>query len=288
MTMTPKGYDPQFLGTEYTVAFPTLTGKTKNNALNNGEIFDFTHFSLVMNKETKFAIYSAAIVDKSKHRDIPRNNHDWHYDARIGVQNQVGNELYEQNDWDRGHLTRRYDVCWGEQAEQANYDSFCWANITLQHHEFNTGVWNRLEQWVLDYAGHEQKLIVTTGPVQKVTDIQYCGIHRNSECKIKVPYGFWKSVTFVDQERKMRTLAFIIRQYDNTKENANSGLKPLKTYQVPLMTVTKEAEIEFDQKQYDSNPLFFFTNSKTEAGDIQIPEANLIEEQSDLIVDRNL
>ncbi len=285
--MTTKGYDPQFLGTDYAVAFPTLTGRTRNDALNDGEIFDFTHFSLVMNKETKFAIYSAAIIDKSKHRDIQRDNDDWHYDTRIGVQNQVGNELYEQNDWDRGHLTRRHDVCWGEQAEQANHDSFCWANITLQHHEFNSGVWNKLEQWVLDYVGHYQKLIVTTGPVHKDTDSEYCGIHRQSGCKIKVPYGYWKSITFVDQERKKtRSLAFIIRQYDNTEQNANSGLKPLKTYQVPLTTVTKETEIEFDHKQYDSNPLFFFTNSITEIRDIQTPEAYLIEEKSDLIVDR--
>ncbi|WP_373231760.1 DNA/RNA non-specific endonuclease [Cohnella sp.] len=288
MTTTPKGYDPQFLGTEYTVAFPTLMGRTKKNALNNGEIFHYTHFSLVMNKETKFAIYSAAIIDQSRHRDIQRDNNDWHYDTRIGVQNQVGNELYEQNDWDRGHLTRRNDVCWGEQAEQANYDSFCWANIILQHHEFNSGVWNKLEKWVLDYVRHDQKLIVTTGPVHKDTDSEYCGIHRYSGCEIKVPYGFWKSITFIDQDRKTRSLAFIIRQYDNTPQNVNSGLKPLKTYQVPLTTVTRETEIEFDQKLYESNPLFFFRNSITEARNIQTPEAYLIEEQSDLIVDRNL
>lgn len=67
-----------------------------------------------MNKETKFAVYSMAIVDKSRLRKIERDNDDWHYDPRIGKGNQVGDELYEQNDWDRGHLTRRYDVCWGD------------------------------------------------------------------------------------------------------------------------------------------------------------------------------
>lgn len=131
-------------------------------------------------------------------------------------------------------------------------------------------------------------MIVSTGPVHRDSDSEYCGVHRPSGCKIKVPYGFWKSITFVDQNRNLRTLAFIIRQYKKAQDNLDSRLKPLKTYQVPLTTVTKETEIEFDRKQYDTNPLFFFANPITTARDIQTPEAYLIEEKTDLIVDRNL
>ncbi|MFB5676110.1 DNA/RNA non-specific endonuclease [Paenibacillus terreus] len=288
MPTTTKGYDPLFLGTDHQIDFPTLTGKVKEHALKGGEIFDFTHFSLVMNKETKFALYSIAIVDKYKHRNIERGNNDWHYDERIGKNNQVGDELYEQNDWDRGHLTRRYDICWGDQAEQANYDSFCWANITLQHHDFNTGIWNDLENWLLDYVEDGGEMIVTTGPVHKDNDSEYCGVHQPSGCKIKVPYGFWKSITFVDQNQSLRTLAFIIRQYKNAHDNLATRFKPLKTYQVPLTTITRETEIEFDKKQYDTNPLFFFANPTTAEKDIQTPEAYLIENKTDIILDRNI
>ncbi|GAC43327.1 DNA/RNA non-specific endonuclease [Paenibacillus popilliae] len=287
MRTTTKGYNPLFLGTNYAIDYPTLTGEVKNHALNEGEIFDFTHFSLVMNKETKFAVYSIAIIDKSKFRRIKRKN-SWHYDPRIGKDNQVGNELYAQNVWDRGHLTRRYDVCWGAQAKQASHDTFCWANIALQHHDFNTGVWNDLENWLLAYVKDGRKMIVTTGPIHRDSDIEYCGVHRPSGCKIKVPYGFWKSITFVDQNLNLMTLAFIIRQYNKAGGNLDSRLKPLKTYQVPLTTVTKETGIEFDRKQYDTNPLFFFTNPIMTAREIQMPEAYLIEEKSDMIVDRNL
>lgn len=153
------GYDPAFLGEPHDVPLPLLLGKTAEDALENGRVYDFTHFSIVMNRRRKFAVYSAACVDESRLINVPRDNQSWHVDDRIGAENQVGPEYYAQNEYDKGHLTRRRDVCWGErrEAEEANHDSFCYANIVLQHHNFNTGVWNCLEDWILNSLKSEKK-----------------------------------------------------------------------------------------------------------------------------------
>ena len=47
---------------------------------------------------------------------------------------QAGNEVYDRNRLDRGHLARRSDLLWGPAAEarRANSDSFYFTNISPQ------------------------------------------------------------------------------------------------------------------------------------------------------------
>lgn len=84
-----KGFEVTFLGQDYPIPFPVLEEGTQRTALNEGEFFPFTHFSIVMNKERKFAIYCAHNIDLNKRRKIERHDR-WHYDSRIGEENQVG------------------------------------------------------------------------------------------------------------------------------------------------------------------------------------------------------
>jgi len=250
------GYDPYFLSGRHSIPLPSLLGSTATNSLDQGKVFDFCHFSIVMNKQTKFAILSAACVDKSRAVPVPRDNTSWHFDERIGMENQVGPDYYVQNEYDRGHLTRRKDVCWGEgrEAKQANYDSFCYANISLQHHNFNTGIWNCLEDWVLE-KGSTQRLIVITGPIHKAEDEEYCGVHGKPGCAVKVPFGFWKSVFYLDVHGQVGCLAFLIRQSAEHSRN-QCEYERLVTYQVPLETICREAELQFEASLYEKNPLF--------------------------------
>ncbi len=46
---------------------------------------------------------------------------------------QCGDELYIDNDLDRGHLVRRRDPVWGNSAEEANKDTFYFTNASPQH-----------------------------------------------------------------------------------------------------------------------------------------------------------
>jgi len=281
------GYDPVFLGERHEVPLPVLLGKTAEDALENGRVYDFTHFSIVMNKRRKFAVYSAACVDKSRFVNIPRTNRLWHLDDRIGAMNQVGPEYYAQNDYDKGHLTRRRDVCWGErhEAEKANRDSFCYANIVLQHHNFNTGVWNCLEDWILNRMESEKKLIVYTGPIFREDDEEYCGVRGQPGCQVKIPFGFWKSVFFVDGQHRLKSLSFLILQSPERFNDA-CEYRRLQTYQVPLTTITRETELLFKHTLYEANPLYFWPYRLAAAGCLVTPERHLITQPADIIMDR--
>ncbi|MCY8818658.1 DNA/RNA non-specific endonuclease [Bacillus atrophaeus] len=286
-----KGYDINFLGEDYIINPPRLVGKTLEESLNDGEIFNFTNFSLVMNKKRRFLIYGANNVDKNLLKDIKRDNDDWHFDLRIGKENQVGNELYRNNPWDRGHMVRRRDVCWGtwDEAKAGNNDSFCWANIVLQHCEINTKIWNDIEEWMLNYNDNMlNKLSVFTGPIFTMSDRPYCGENQNLSCGIQIPAGFWKVLFYVDLKKKLRSVAFVIKQDDFWYDNRGRGFKPLETYQVPLNSISEMTGIEFENRLYRANPLLYFESNLTKRENIQTPEAHPISSMDDLILDREL
>jgi endonuclease G, mitochondrial len=252
------GFNPNFMGREYEIPFPTLTNETAKHALNNGEVFHFTHFSIVMNQKRKFAIYTANNIDQHTMKDIRRENDDWHFDPRIGQEHQIGNEWYQNNPWDRGHLVRRKDVCWGsvKEAKQANYDTFCWANIALQHHECNTGPWNELEDWILDHRQNLlKKLSVFTGPINMENDPEYCGAGKPLGCGIQIPAGFWKVVFYVNEEKKLCSASFMMKQDHYTEHRLLNSFTSLQPYQVALKTISQLTDIQFDERLYETDVL---------------------------------
>ena len=306
-----KGFEVTFLDQESPIPFPTLAEETAETALKDGEVFPFTHFSIVMNKNRKFAIYCAHNIDLDKRRDIERENNNWHFDDRIGERNQVGNWLYQggsQDLWDRGHLVTRDDVGWGEEDDRehkeainADYDSFCWANIAPQHKVFHAGDWGKLERWIVERTGsRNKKLSVFTGPIYTEGDREYCGYKKPLGCNIQIPAGFWKVVFYIGTDDKLHSAAFKMIQDDYWKneprEEHNTlekyllleNFKVLEKYQVPLTTITKITGIKFKEELYDTNPLFFRNNAVTEEKSIKTPEAYIIQKPSDLILDREL
>ncbi len=66
----------------------------------------YMHYSVLMSKSTKQALYSAANVDLTKMKSAPgKRGRNWFIDRRVGKENQIPNYPYEGTMWDRGHLT---------------------------------------------------------------------------------------------------------------------------------------------------------------------------------------
>lgn len=277
-----EGFNDKFLGEKYTIKLPSLTKDISSDALNKGQIFPFTHFSLVMNKTLRSAIFVASNIDKDKLRDIAREDY-WHYDERIGNANQIGNDYYKNNDWDRGHLGRRKDLCWGtmEEAKKGNYDSFCFANISLQHKKFNQGIWNNLEDWVLEKLPNEsiyKKLSVITGPINKEA-MDYYGYNNNLAKGVKIPSAFWKIIFYVNKEAKLKSVGFIMNQTKYFTKAINRDMELLKPYQVNLKFIANEVGLAFEDYLYDSDVL------RDEATkEISQHRSYVIEEKKDLIL----
>lgn len=235
------GYDAAFLGAGYTVPLPEIGGGLKDDILtleDGGHVLDYTHFSLVMSRSRKLALFTAVNIDGSSARKISRSKDVWYLDPRIGRDDQYGPEVYTGNDLDRGHLVRREDPNWGPDAEKANEDTFHFTNCSPQHKNLNQKTWLNLEDYILRNAReHGLKVSVFTGPVCRSDDIVYRGRYR-------IPAEFWKVVVIVKDDGKLSATAYLQTQ-KNLIGDLEFAYGAYKTYQVPVATIEDLTGLRF-------------------------------------------
>lgn len=244
-----QGYQPNFLGGgEWRVPLPTLKASHKADAAemvaaaagSPRYLVPYTHFSLVMSKSRRLIYYSASNIDGNQLRRVPRAGIAWRLDPRLPSRYQAGAEIYADNDLDRGHMTRREDPVWGtgEEAKQANSDTFHYTNAAPQHKDFNQKTWLQLEDYVLDNADVANlKVSVFTGPIFKEDDLVYRGL--------KLPREFWKIVVIVNAATgKLSATAYILSQA-SLLPGVEFVYGQFKTYQVPIKYVESKTGLKF-------------------------------------------
>lgn len=235
------GYDPDFL--THNVPLPTLTAQVASDAIevDGSTVVDHTHFSLQMSASRGFARWVAWNVDGSAMQKLSRSSMRFRYDPKVPERYQVGDELYSDNRIDRGHLARRADLTWGEDAEanQANSDSFYFTNITPQVADFNQsragGLWGRIEDAVYEEVEVQHlRISVLGGPVLADGDQVYRGV--------ALPKEFWKVVIFVEHDA-LKARAFLVTQSLDRLEIL--ALDEFRVYQVRLDVLTARTGIDF-------------------------------------------
>lgn len=236
-----SGYDPAFLGAKYKVPLPQLSEKMLQDTTPSADgsiVLDYTHFSIVMKKSRGLAYFTAVNIDGNKPVKIPRENDSWQFDPRIDKQYQYGNEVYQKNDLDRGHLVRLLDPCWGKDAKQAHQDTFHFTNSAPQHKNLNQKIWLELEDYVLKNANtHKLKVTVFTGPVFREDDMIY-------RKKYQIPAEFWKVVVLVKKDGKLSATAYLQTQ-KNMIDNLEFAYGEYKTYQVPVAKIEQITGLNF-------------------------------------------
>jgi endonuclease G, mitochondrial len=239
-----EGFSEKFLGSKFAVPLPALKASIASNVApvqgTTDNVLRYTHFSIVMNAERRFAFFTAVNIDGATSRAIRRSRDVWSLDGRIELGQQVGAELYENNDLDRGHLVRRLDPVWGEPsvANTANDDTFFFTNCTPQHAQFNQKTWNDLEDYLLDNAGaHDLKVCVFTGPVFDVTDPEYRGL--------QLPQQFWKVVAMVKDDPKALSVTAYIQSQKDLLTNLEFVFGQFRTYQTPVSHIEKLTDLDF-------------------------------------------
>ncbi|MBS3921662.1 MAG: DNA/RNA non-specific endonuclease [Nitrosarchaeum sp.] len=244
------GFSTDFLSKK--ISLPKLSATNKKNAYfeNENEVIDYTHFSLALNKIRKFAFWVAWNIDGGSIRRLSRKGLKFELDSQIPDEYQVGNELYENNRLDRGHIARRADLVWGslEEAKKANKDSFYYTNIAPQMDNYNqsrmNGIWGRLENAVFDDTEVENlKVSLFGGPVFHENDIEYRGI--------KLPHEFWKVIIFTENS-KLKAKGFMLTQ--NLDQLEVLELDEFKVYQVALSEIEQRCGLSFSKtlKEADS------------------------------------
>jgi endonuclease G, mitochondrial len=211
-------------------------------------LLPYAHFSVCMSKSRRMCLFTACNVHGGKLMDLGRSGISWQFDPRIDRELQAGDELYSDNDLDRGHMVRRLDPVWGSEAEVANGDTFHFTNSCPQHKDLNQKTWNDLEDYVLDNAGkHELKLNVFTGPVLREDDPEYR--------HFRVPIEFWKVVVMVKDDGKLSATAYKLSQVD-LLTGLEFAFGKFRTYQVRLRDVEEWTNLDwgelrdFDPKEF--------------------------------------
>jgi endonuclease G len=242
------GYDPAFLGNRHVIPLPALSpGQEEDVAVpaGGGRELRYTHFSVVMSRSRRLAFFTAVNIDGSRLKALGRDADTWYFDPRIDRSLQCGPDLYEGNDLDQGHLVRRIDPVWGDNAFEANEDTFHFTNCSPQHKKLNRISWLRLEDYILQNAGkYGLRVSVFCGPVFREDDLIYKG-------EFRIPAEFWKVAVMVKDDGTLSATGYL-----QTQKNLISDLEfaygEYKTYQLPVATIEGLSGVDFgDLRNYD-------------------------------------
>lgn len=268
-----RGYDSEFLG--HRVATPTLSaaGRQKAFKRSGSEVIPYTHFSLALNQERRFAIWVAWNIDGARLRKLSRQGLQFIVDPDIPAHFQVDDFLYSGNRLDRGHIARRADLCWGSdrEARQANRDSFFFTNITPQIEDFNQsskqGIWGKLEDAVFEDVDVENlRVSVIGGPIFREDDREFRGV--------KIPREFYKVLAYVEAGR-LSAKAFLLTQSLNQLEALD--LDEFKVFQVTLSEVEQRCDVRFPSALKDADSFAEALARRPEMAEQRKPLASLAE-----------
>jgi len=141
---------------------------------------------------------------------------------------------YKKSGYDKGHLCPAGDRRF---TKAAHDETFLTSNISPQEHQFNAGVWNRLEQKVRYWAKKNDGVFVVTGGVLK-DNLKVIG-----DENVAVPNQFYK-VILDNTNGKIKMLAFLM-------DHENSNL-PLYKFVVSVDSLEILTGIDFFPELEDS------------------------------------
>jgi endonuclease G len=253
-----EGFDPSFLDPVKT-PLPKPLGRLADDVLpirGAKNRLDYHHFSVVMSKSRRMAMFVAVNIDGKKSKALSRGSDVWYLDGRIDAEAQIGEDLYSDNLLDRGHLVRREDPNWGTaaQAEAANEDTFHFTNCSPQMASFNEKTWLGLENYILlNTRKWKERVTVFTGPFFSRNDLDYRAV--------RIPVAYWKVVAFISDDGKPSATAYTIDQETELRD-LEAAFAKFKTYQRSIAYIEKRAHLDFGKlRQYDG-----FSNHEEDTG----------------------
>ena len=187
-------------------------------------------------------------------------------------------------------MVRREDPNWGDNAPQADGDTFHYTNAAPQHSRLNQGkqLWQGLENYILDSARTKGfRACVFTAPVFSDDDPIL------EEEDVHVPLEFWKVVVMVDSElNKLHATAYLLSQgqlirkllEDRDRSEAIEGfvLGPYRTFQISLADLEEATGYDFGALK-DADPLAR-TEEGREAAAANVPVVVTLETFGDVVL----
>ncbi len=134
---------------------------------------------------------------------------------------------YKNSGYDRGHLCPAGDKRYSKKAHD---ETFYTSNISPQKHDFNAGIWNKLEQKTRYWAKKYNHLYVVTGGVLE-TNLKTIG-----RDKVSVPKYFYKILLDYTQP-EIKAIAFLVPHKESNK--------PLYSFVVSIDEIEQKTGIDF-------------------------------------------
>ncbi|MEO0058910.1 MAG: Nuclease [Bacteroidota bacterium] len=132
---------------------------------------------------------------------------------------------YKKSGYDKGHLCPAGDMKFSKSAFD---DTFLTSNISPQKHDFNEGVWNRMEQKTRYWADKYKGVYVVTAGVLKT------GLATIGTEEVAVPEFFYKIVC---RKSDKKMIAFLVAHQDSDA--------PLYDFVVSVDEVEKQTGLDF-------------------------------------------
>ena len=134
---------------------------------------------------------------------------------------------YKKSGYDRGHLCPAGDR---RKSLDSYNETFYTSNISPQKHDFNAGIWNKLEQKTRYWAKKYNHLYVVTGGVLE-ENLKSIGTE-----KVSVPNYFYKILLDYTQP-EIKAIAFLIPHKESKK--------PLYEFVVSIDELEEKTRIDF-------------------------------------------
>ena len=179
-------------------------------------LLNYINYSIQLSSAHKFPYYTASNIDGKLFKKVPRTD-NWRKDPRISADAQWGEELYRaaKSDFDKGHLTKREDVQWGDtmaMARSAADTTFYYTNAVPQHPDLNQKIWLSLEDYILhtETVDNALRVCVFTGPVLSNNNPFFVTPVLGDT--MQLPMLFWKVVVYPKADGKLYRVAFMMSQ----------------------------------------------------------------------------
>ncbi|WP_298238474.1 DNA/RNA non-specific endonuclease [uncultured Algibacter sp.] len=134
---------------------------------------------------------------------------------------------YKNSGYDRGHLCPAGDKRYSQVAHD---ETFLTSNISPMEHQFNSGIWNRLEQKIRYWTRMHDGVFVVTGGVLK-GNMETIG-----DEYVSVPNQFYK-IVLDNNSGKVKMIGFLMPHQDSKK--------PISEFVVPVDYIEKLTGIDF-------------------------------------------
>jgi endonuclease G len=281
------GYNESFLE-GVILPIPKFNTILSSEVLNQGEVFHYPTYSVVANSspDKRSPVIVCLNIDQALLKGTSRSDR-WRIDPRIQFENQLDNDYYAFNPWDRGHMARRTSAAWGSSMRDAQYaadETFYYSNSALQHANLNQDEWLGLEDWVfgleLDKDG---KITSFSGPIYGDFDRS---IRPSGRRTALIPAGFFKVVCFINKDtEQLDVRAFVIYQDAEALADKSGRTRyDNQHYQVTVTEIEELTGLRFDDSVYEANPLYYSgANAKPEEHVSNFPEQIEVAKPADLV-----